>query len=100
MKVFGPSLQLPRCPDLVQVGMKWELRPKLRPWRLPRFTSRRPGCHVVKKQAGDAGRFGELVPCYAEVFDHLAVFAGEEKILGLFSSAQFGEKHAHSSARA
>src|SRR6516165_671753 len=111
MKASGPSLQLLRCPRLVQVGMKWQLRPRLRSWRLPRFASRPPGCHprtrycserhiglvarnrarrllrhdspdhvaharapeVVEEHAGDAGRFGEIVPCYAEVFDYLTV---------------------------
>ena len=33
---------------------------------------------VMEEQAGDAGRFGERIPCYAEVFDPLAVFAGED----------------------
>src|SRR5215469_3563606 len=41
MKASGPSLQLPRCPVFVQVGMKWELRSQLQPSRLLRSSSQK-----------------------------------------------------------
>src|SRR5262249_35613070 len=46
---------------------------------------------IMKEQARHPGGLRHLVPCFTEVDDGLAILPGEEKILGLLSSAQFGD---------